>query len=65
MAERRANHERLSEGLAGVAGLRPVAETPGGEHVYHRHSPTIVPDETGRSGPRDHRGGVGGGRGAG
>ena len=29
-------------GLAGVPGLRPVAETPGGQHVYHRHSPTVV-----------------------
>ena len=46
-AERRVNHERLSKGLAGVGGLRPVAETAGGEHVYHRHSPTIVPEELG------------------
>ena len=46
-AERRTNHERLSQGLSGVPGLRPVAETPGGEHVYHRHSPTLVPDELG------------------
>ena len=46
-AERRVNHERLSQGLVGVPGLRPVAETPGGEHVYHRHSPTIVPNELG------------------
>ncbi|MAG35122.1 MAG: pyridoxal-5'-phosphate-dependent protein [Dehalococcoidia bacterium] len=44
-AERRSNHHRLSQGLAGVPGLRPVAETPGGEHVYHRHSPTMVLDE--------------------
>lgn len=44
-AERRANHDRLSAGLADLPGIAPVAVADGCEHVYHQYSPTFVPDE--------------------
>jgi dTDP-4-amino-4,6-dideoxygalactose transaminase len=43
--ERRRNHERLSRGLRGVPGIRPVVVREGCQHVYHGYSPTFVPEE--------------------
>ncbi len=43
--QRRQNHHRLSKGLEGVPGIRPVYEAPECEHVYHIYSPTFVPEE--------------------
>lgn len=45
LAERRANCARLSRGLEGVPGIRPVAARADVDHAYHRYSPTFVPEE--------------------
>ncbi len=44
-AERRRNHERLSAGLTGIPGIRPVFVAEGCQHVYHQYSPSFVPEE--------------------
>ncbi len=44
-AERRRNYERLSRGLREVPGIRPVAVREDRRHVYHRYSPSFVPEE--------------------
>jgi dTDP-4-amino-4,6-dideoxygalactose transaminase len=44
-AARRAAFESLSSRLTGIPGIQPVAVRPGCEHVFHRYSPTFVPEE--------------------
>ncbi len=44
-AERRANHERLWDGLASIPGVDPVTVAPDCEHVYHMGSPSFAPDD--------------------
>jgi dTDP-4-amino-4,6-dideoxygalactose transaminase len=43
-AERRANCDHLSDGLADVPGIEPPTVRDDCEHVYHGYSPTFVPD---------------------
>lgn len=44
-AERRANHERLWDGLADIPGVEPVGVAEDCVHVYHMGSPTFAPEE--------------------
>jgi dTDP-4-amino-4,6-dideoxygalactose transaminase len=44
-AQRRRNHELLTEGLKDIPGIKGVKVADGCEHVYHQYSPTFVPEE--------------------
>ena len=40
--QRQANAARLTEGLAGIAGLVPPAVTPGNRHVFHQYTVRVT-----------------------
>ena len=44
LKKRRANAQRLNEGLTGIEGLRTPVELPGREHVWHQY--TVLVDES-------------------
>lgn len=44
-AERRENHQKLSMGLQGVPGIRPVIVGNDRDHIYHHYSPSFMPTE--------------------
>jgi len=44
-AQRRANAEYFSRGLAEIPGVEPPYVAPDCEHVYHIYSPTFVPEQ--------------------